>query len=245
MQFDGHAANFDILSDVDFWAGTTSTSYSTEDKTRNINLAYDRAISLILQTDGNWEWDDTNHTDLPIATATLTSGQQDYAISTVFLKVLRVAIKDTSGNYYYLNSIDDHDLTGQELMDRDAGRPTSYKKLGNSIILDRAPDYTASTGIKIYFQRNVDYFTTADTTQAPGFAAPYHRLLSLGAAKDYCAVNDMPKRLGTIEKEIARLEKDLIAFYFQRSKDERPRLRLRQENYGADEGIGMSSKTIY
>lgn len=246
MQFASHASSFDIVSDIDYLAGTNSTSYAIADKTRNANLAYDHVVSLILQADANWEWDDTNHTDLPIATATLTSGQQDYAINTTYLKVLRIAIKDTSGNYYYLDSIDDHDLVNRELMDREAGRPTAYKKLANSIILDRAPDYTASAGIKIYFQRTVDYFTTSDTTQKPGFAEPYHRLISLGAAKDYCAVNDMPKRLMTLEKEIAKMEKDLVAFYSQRSKDERPRLRMRRENYGSEDAMpGASSKSIY
>jgi hypothetical protein len=233
MQFNSHPSNFDIVSDIDFWAGSDSDSYPIAAKTRNANLSYDHVVTLILQADGRWEWDDTNATDLPIATATLTSGQQDYGIDTDHLKILRVAIKDAQGRYYYLDPLDDRAIGSGELMDRDDGRPTAYKKVGNSIILDRAPTYTATAGIKVYFQRNVSYFTTADEAKTPGFAEPYHRLLSLGAAADYCAVNDLDKRYEKIKDKIRDLEASLIAFYSQRSRDERPRLAVRKEDYGA------------
>lgn len=245
MQFNSHASGFDIVSDIDFWAGTDANSYPIADKTRNANLGYDAAVTLILSADGNWEWDDTNATDLPIATATLTTGQQDYSIDTTHLRILRVALKNSAGKYYYLNPIDDHDLGSQELMDRDSGTPTGYKKIGNSIILDRAPNYTATAGIKVYFQRNVDYFTTADTTKAPGFAATFHRLIPLYAARDFCAKEDMDSRYKKIEVQITKMEAALIAFYSSRSRDERPRLRPRRENYGAEDAMpGANSKTF-
>lgn len=243
MQFNSHASNFDIVSDIDFWAGTNSTSYPIATKTRNVNLAYDRVVSLILQADANWTWDDSNSTDLPIATGSVSSGQQDIAINTAHLKLLRVAITDRNGNYYYLDNLDDRELGTRELMDRDSGQPYAYTKRGNSILLDKPVSYAAT--IKLYFQRNVSYFTTADTTKTPGFAEPFHRLLSLHAAKDYCAVNDIDKRYAKISTEIEKLETALQVFYAQRSRDERPRIKPRRENYGSEEaGLGSSSNTF-
>jgi hypothetical protein len=251
MQFDGHSTNFDLISDIDFLAGTNSTSYPTEDKTRNLNLAYDRVVSLILQSDGRWQWVDANDITLPTGTMTLTSGTQTYDIGTAvstFLTVVKVAVKDTGGVYHYLDALDQRDLHGIHLTDTTVGSgvPTAYVKTGDLITLNRIPNYTQSAGIKIDCQKNVTYFTPSDTTKEPGFAVSFHRLLSLYAARDYCAVNDMPKRLVVIDKEIAKMEAGLVAFYSLRSKDERPRLQLRRENYGSEDARpGQSSKTMY
>lgn len=251
MQFSGHASGFDIVSDTDFWAGTNSTSYPINDKTRNANLGLDRVVSLILQADGRWEWVDANDATLPTGTMTLTAGTQTYdigsAVST-FLTIVKVAVKDTAGVYHYLDTLTGRDLHGIHLTDPTVGSgvPTAYVKTGDLITFNRIPNYTQSAGIKIDCQKNVTYFTTSDTTKEPGYAATFHRLIPLYAARDYCAVNDMPKRVMVIEKEITKLEAALTAFYGHRAKDERPRMQLRRENYGAEDAMrGQSSKTIY
>lgn len=250
MQFDGHSTNFDIISDIDFWAGTTSTTYPTEDKTRNINLGYDRVVSLILQADGRWQWDDANASDIPTGTINLVSGTQKYDLGTgvsTFLRIVKVACKDTGGTYRELEPMSLQDFEGIDVMDATrTGTPTAYFKMGDYLVLNVIPNYSSTSGLKLYTQKNVSYFTTSDTTKEPGFAAPFHRLLSLYPAKDYCSVNDMPKRLSVIIGEIEKLEASLVAFYSQRSRDERPRLRIRKENYGSDDAMpGASSKTLW
>ena len=249
MQFNSHASQFDIVSDIDFWAGSDSDSYPIADKTRNVNLGYDHVAALIFQADGHWVWDDNNQTDMPIGKANLVENQQDYGINSAHLKILRVAIEDSAGNFYYLEPMSQHELRDRELMDPNltAGTPRKYCKIGNSIILDRKPNYSATLGFKVYFQRNISYFITTDTAKTPGFAEPFHRLLSLYAAKDYCAVNDLSRRLVAIEKEILRLETALVAFYAKRSRDERPHLGLRHEDYGQGElggGFGGGERSV-
>ena len=120
--------------------------------------------------------------------------------------------------------------------DRILGMPQKYDKIGNSIFLYPKPSssyVTLAKGLKAYFQRNVTYFTTTDTTKEPGFAAPFHRILSVGAAYDYCLANGMPDKMKSLEKEIAKIESGLITFYSQRDRDEKVTMRLKKENYGA------------
>lgn len=68
--------DYDTLkADVDFLVDTDSNTYSVVDKTRNFNIALDELTGIIIGCDGTWQWDDTNYTDLPIGTSTLTTSQ--------------------------------------------------------------------------------------------------------------------------------------------------------------------------
>ena len=102
----------DLYSDARFWCGianTDTTTYPLADFTRNANFALDRVSSLIMK------WDDTNNTDLPIATTSLVASQQDYGIAVGHLKVLKVRIKDQQGNWVSLDPINRRDLTDSQL----------------------------------------------------------------------------------------------------------------------------------
>jgi len=245
MVFSSSSDKSGIIEEIDFWilgsSASSSIDYVIADKTRNINRWLDRVVSLILQADNRWEWDDTNHTDLPIATTTLVHNQQDYEITgAAFLKIIRVEVKNSSGDFKQLTPISQQDKRGIALSEyqKTAGMPKEYDKLGNSIFLYPKPsssNVTLSAGLKIYFQRTVDYFTTSDATQEPGFASPYHRILSVGAAKDYCVANTLQSRIAILDAEIAKLEAGILEFYSSRDRDDRPRLGLKREDYGADQ----------
>ena len=247
MQFNAHENNNDLISDIGFiltgsYGGTSD--YHINDQTRNINRWYDRAISLILQADGKWEWDDTNQTDLPIATTSLVANQKDYAISgATFLKVLKVECKDSTGNWRALDQIDTTQRKRTLLDDPDetAGSPTQFDLRYNSIFLFPKPSYASSAGLKVYYQRVCDYFVVGDTTQEPGFAAPYHRLLSYGAALDYALSQNMSGKIATCSGEIAKLEFGLVEHYSSRNKDFRNRLSLAKEDYSTNDYEGERS----
>jgi len=229
-----------IIQEIDFWItgrGDVASDCPIEDKTRNANRWYDRAVSLILQADNRWEWDDTNKTDLPIATTDLVDGQQDYGISgATFLKIFRVEVMNSSGDYRQLTPISQQDKKGIALSEyqKTAGMPKEYDKFANSIFLYPKPsssEVTLSSGLKVYFQRNVTYFATTDTTEKPGFAEPFHRLLSLGGAFDYCIANGLNTRLSILRDEITKTEAGIVEFYTQRNIDEKVKMKLRTENF--------------
>lgn len=244
MQYSDTSTYSGIIQDIDFqlFGDSVSTSaYLIADKTRNINAWYDRVASLIIKADDRWEWDDNNKTDLPIATTSLVANQQDYSISgESFLKILKVEIKDSSGNWKALTPISLEDKRGESMTDylKTAGTPVEYDKLGNSIFLYPKPSTTISGGLKVYYQRNVTHFTTASTTTVPGFAELYHRILSYGAAFDYAVANGMNGKMSTLAALIAKMEADIVAYYSTRNdRDDVPSMSLEQENYGQDDNF--------
>lgn len=227
-----------LIEEIDFILGTDSTDYPTAQKVRNVNRWYDRAVSLILLSDSRWEFDDLNHTDLPIGTTSLVANQQDYSVSTAgFLKILKVECKNSSGDWIALKQIDKAQFKNIAMAEyqETAGTPAEFDLTSNSVFLYPKPSYASSGGLKVHYQRVPDYFTTADTTQEPGFAQPFHRLLSYGAAYDYAIANGMVNKPTMLKNEIRELEAGLVDFYSSRDKDFKNRLTLEHENYGVDE----------
>lgn len=197
-----------------------------------INRALDKVTTLIWGSDGRWQFDDTNYTDLPIATATLVDGQQDYALSVTHLKILRVEIMDANGLWYKLTPMDENDVQqiGMTEFLNNTGKPLYYDIQGGSILLYGAPtagQVTLTNGIKVYFQRQPSYFTTSDTTKEPGFASIFHRLVSRWAAYDYALARQLSIKKDLAE-EVAKLEAELKDFYSTRQSDEKPAIRTPQ-----------------
>ena len=189
-----------------------------------------------MKSDNVWEWDDTNNTDLPIATTSLVASQQDYGIAVGHLKVLKVRIKDQQGNWVSLDPINRRDLTDSQLT-ATAGDPKRYDKVGNSLFLYPKPSYASSGGLEVQFQRGASYFATTDTTKTPGFATHFHRLVSLYAALDYCETNDFDKRAAKIRANIQTVEAELVQHYSSRDLDAKISLKIQNEDYGQ---IGLS-----
>lgn len=241
-----------IVSDIKFLITGSSTGtldYSVADICSNVNNWYNRVVSLIMRADSRWEWDDDNYETLPVATTNLVSGQADYNIaSSTFLNLIRLEMKDQSGNAIFLNPISYEDKKGVAMTEwqKTNGTPHSYDKVGNSFILYPTPNYSYTAGLKAYFQRVPSYFESDDTTKTPGFNPLFHRLLSVGPAYDYCLSNGLTTKLTLLSNEITKLETSLIEAYSQRIKDEKPKMRLAKECYDIDDYEGdLSAPPFY
>jgi hypothetical protein len=243
MQFNGETNNLDLVSDIDYWAGTDINSYPIKDKTRNANFGLDRATAQIMKADRKWKWDDTNNSGLPIATTALVAGQQDYSLSVNHLKIVKIRIKDPNGNLISLLPVDSTELSDSQL-NAPNGTPTMYSKNGNSVFFYPTPNYSYALGLEIQFQRPASYFAITDTTKTPGFAIQFHRLVSLYAARDYCAINSVFNRMKVIDLEIQRYEADIIDFYSVRNDDQKQSFRVGRDDYGQI-ALGNSGQTTY
>lgn len=249
MQFSAITSKDGILQEIATWCfGSSSnddtTAYPLLDKTRNANRWYDRVVSLIMQADGNWEWDDINQTDLPVATTALVANQQDYGLdAAVQYKLLRVEILNSDGDAKQLNAISQTDKRGTALTEyqETAGTPNEYDLVGNSIFLYPKPSYAKALGLKLHFQRGASYFASTDTTKEPGFNRMFHRILSFGPAYDYALANGLQSKINLYRDEIAQLEAGLIKFYSGRNRDAKIQLRLRKTDYGQGVGSGTYS----
>jgi len=218
-----------IVQDIDFICSTDSSSYPIADKIRNINRHYYKAVTDILKSTGRNQFDDSNLTTLPYYTFTLVNGQKDYSLPTDLLKINAIEVADSAGNWTRLQEIDEQELWPTITdFEETNGIPKYYNIRGGSVYLYPAPatgSVTLTNGGKFYLEREVDAFTTADTTQEPGFAEPFHRILSLGASYDYLIINSTTEKADRALQQYEQLRKELREFYSDRNKEARSRFR--------------------
>ncbi len=228
-------------------AAISGDSNLLKDFTTLMNRWAYKTTLWIWRAEGTWEFDDESKTDLPIFTNDLVAGQQDYALPTstagslqgtttlgAALKVYRVEVLDSEGDYRLLKQIDKSEIKValSEYEDED-GLPHSYDLLANSIFLYPAPaasDVTITDGLKLYIAREIDAFVNGDTTKEPGFAEPLHSILSVGSSRDWMQANGIPGVDG-LDRELKDLKVELAWFYGDRNKGKKDKITPRRENY--------------
>jgi len=228
--------NQGLVQDARFLVGlqiNDTGSYPTSDITRNINSWYRKANTWIWNASGKWEYDDSNYTDLPIATTDLVADQQDYSLPSTGQKILRVEILDQNGNYNEITQIDQTEITsGMTEFYETAGMPAFYDLVGNSIFLYPKPSATETTltaGLKAYFSRDIQEFGITATSTEPGFNSDFHRLLSYGAALDFALANGMPDKINILRENIQIMKEDLTNYYSSRNPQKRVTMRPSNE----------------
>lgn len=216
---------------------TATASYSVADMTADENLAMDYVLSLIFNKSSVWQFDDTNFTDYPILTTDLVSGQRDYAFTTdnsgnLILDIFRVMVMGEDGVFRDLEAINQNEKDSQSTIadgQNLTGTPTSYAKTGNGIFLDKIPSYNKTGGLKIYVNREMSHFTTADTTKKAGFAGHLHEYLALRPSYYFAMRNGLTNK-NDIGVEMMKFERLIQEYYGQRNKDEPKRMRVRVED---------------
>lgn len=223
-----------IIDDIDFLVGTDTTSFPLADKLRLINLHYYDAVTYLLSIQNNWEWDDTNKTDFPIGTTDLVADQQSYTLPTDMVRLSRVEVLNTNGQYSKLLQFDESQVPiALSNLFTTSGTPLYYREFATGIELYPSPaadSVTLTAGLKIYFQRLPTLFTTADWNVSPGFDALYHRILSLGPAYDFAVAKGLPSQKGLLQK-IIDLKAMMSTTYSKRNREIRPIIRVPLRSY--------------
>jgi hypothetical protein len=206
-----------IVEEIDFLVNTDGDSYSVDHKTRNINRWYDKAIGWVMEaTNPSFEFDDSKFTTLPVFTTNLVSGQAQYAMDSTWFDVFRVDVEDSSGYWRQLVRTDQTVITGgYDQYQTASGLPQEFDIIANVIELHPAPNYSSTGGMKVWANRKGNYFATSDTTQEPGFAPQFHRILSLGAAYDY-ALSRQLAQANALRQEIEQMHKEIDEWYGER-----------------------------
>jgi hypothetical protein len=242
MQFNDVATSTGLCQDIDFLIGTTTTNYPIVDKTRNINAWYRRVVGWIWDSQGDWQFDDSNYSTLPIATTDLVNNQQDYELPKGTLpdsyaeEIERVEVLDLNGDYQLVRPIDKseiHDVAMSEFFEN-AGLPIYYDLIGRSIMLYPKPIDTACTltaGLKIYMMRDIYEFDSADTIEEPGFAKMFHRILSFGAAADFAFGKGMTDKIPYLTGQITEMKDAIQRFYSKRNQDYGIKIKPTSERY--------------
>lgn len=199
--------------------------------TADVNNAWDSFLSLALPSSGTWQYDDSNHIDYPIITADLTSGQRSYTFGSdeqgnLVLDFYKVLIADSVGVFHEINAKDaQKDPNTQAFWDgrNTGGQPTAYDKTANGLFFDLVPNYTVEDGIKIYINREANYFTYTDTTKKPGCPGILHAWFYIEPAWNYARQKDK-ERYNRLTQAKLDLEETIKANFSRRTRDEKPRL---------------------
>jgi hypothetical protein len=232
MKFNDTTNYTGIIQHIDFLLfgdGTTNnTDYNLNDRTRNINLSLDEAVAELFKADPNFIWDDTTNSDFPIAKLDLTENQDHFTVPDKSLVVHRLRVKDENGKWKTLTPKLRRELSDSEL--EDTGTPDKYYKIDNAFFPVPIPDYGATLGIEIEFQRGANHFSSTDTTAEPGFASIFHEFLPVGAALRYAVANGMTEKIKVLSSEKERIKSSMREHYQLRSPDEPPRMSLKQKS---------------
>lgn len=207
--------------------GISNITNSLKDFTARLNQGLDRFFTIALTHDGNWQFDDSNYTDLPIGVANLVSGQQDYSFSSDLLTVVKVLVKDSSANWSELTPVDESQ-TGANVYAKNiwtlptgnSGTPSRYDKFANSILLDPIPNYNSTGGLKVNFKRNASKFASTDTTKEPGIPSLFHPYIARVACLPYLIEHNMDGLVG-LNNQILQDEALIKEYMSKRIGDER------------------------
>lgn len=237
MIFSNTTTRVGILQLLEDLTGTQDvSSYSTAVKTRDINLAFDDYQNLVKKVANTWQADDSNHTKYPNMTFNLVSGQQDYAFTTdeqgnQVQDIYRVECKDANGNWRLLNPVDEMRYNQAiSQLDTQTGTPTEYWKTANGIFLCVKPNYSQTSGIRMFFTRSPSYFTTSDTTKEPGIPNGHHKYLAWKPAFLYWLPIDSAKA-NIYAQEVKKIEDEITEDISHRNRDEKLGFRPRYRNF--------------
>lgn len=211
---------------------TDTTSFPSTDWVRSAKTYYRKASYLIWKNATGWEFDDSNYTTLPIATADLVDQQQDYSLPSNALDVQRVEVKDDSGDYILLNRMNKTEVKDQALSEyyETPGMPKYYDVIGNSLMLYPKPsssNVTVSSGIKLYLERDVSTPTMTtgsgafrEITQEPGFHINFHPYIAAGCAVDYgVSKNYTAEKMANLRLALKEYESSMAEYYASRDRD--------------------------
>ena len=217
LQYSDTTDKLGLVQLVDYLCDTTDSSYPIADKTRHINMALDELVTEQIIFDNSGHADDTNYTVLPVKTTNLVTGQQQYQLPADYLFIERIEVLSSDGKGVVLKPIDKSEIESS-LIDYGTGTPKCYDLGGQNYFLYPTPDYNATDGIKVWYSRLPDLFTSADTTKVAGISRVLLPYLAYRASIIYCRKN-LPERVSEYSFEsdkYLRTAKRLMGGYNRR-----------------------------
>lgn len=238
----------DVANKVRALTHTDTVSYTATNLLIDINIWYQKAVTIIFESQDDTDFDDQRNTTYPVNTTPLLAAQRDYPIpvSTAALKIKRVDITYDGTNYFRANPFDNGvpqwgmgNATNEDAnMIKSAPR---YDIQYNSIFiypLAVASDVAAGAKIRIEWERNITPFTAADYTVDPndstvvlGFDAPFHPYVAYGTASDKAISDNLPNK-DTLTQDAMDWEQRLRTHYGRKDLDIMLAFRPAYDAYG-------------
>lgn len=225
-----------------------TSSYTAANLLIDINIWYQKAVTMIFESQDDTDFDDMRNTTYPIVTTSLVAGQRDYSIpvSEQMLKIKRVDVTYDGTNYFRATPFDSGvpQFGFGNATNEDANfikQAPQYDVQYNSIFLYPlaiASDVSAGAKMQVEWERNITVFTSADYTTDPsdstvvlGFDAPFHPLVAYGAAYEFANANNLPQ-LQNIKNDLQDWEARMRQAYSKKDLDTLLALRPAYDSYG-------------
>ena len=172
--------NDGLVQTLNRLCGATVNTYSFKAKMADLNDALDWYFLLAFKSGLGWEFDDINQTSPPIDTQDIVSGTNRYKIGSFTEKIInliKLEVDNSAGTGLSLipetldsfgnvlgNASGQISGAGNSSFDdlyvnAASGTPTHYVKLGDYIYLRPKPNYSATAGLKAYFNRPASKFS--------------------------------------------------------------------------------------
>lgn len=226
MMFSDGTNNTGIVQQTRSLMRVDATQWPTAKIVNSCNSWLDTVTGYAIGADRHFQWDDSNHTKLPIGTTNVVANQSDYSFlvdeqGNDILTLLRIDIKDSGGDWHKLQTLDESQVPiALDEFESTTGTPQYYDKIADNIIrLYPTPSANVTNGLKFYFQRTGSYFAATDTTKEPGVAPLLHRGFVVAAAYDGALTLGL-QNLNALLIERQREEEKMRMYFAIRNEDE-------------------------
>lgn len=210
--------NLGIVQQARSMGRVDATQWPTYKIVNSCNNYLDKVTGYAIGADRRFQWDDTNHTELPEGKRDLTVSVTDYSFlldeqGNTILTLTKVEMLD-GGYYRPLMPVDKSDANyDADSFGQVSGTPQYYDKIADNIIrLDMIPTATVTNGLRFTFQRTPSYFTASDTTKTPGVAPILHRGFVIASAYDIALTLGL-QNVQLLAMEMKK-EEDFMMYYF-------------------------------
>lgn len=228
ISFSDSGTDTGIVQQVRKLMRVDSSQWPTANIVASVNNWLDTVTGYAIGADKRFQWDDTNHTELPEGTMASVSGQSDYSFLTdeqgnTIITLTGISRLDSATGYYIpLDLVDRNDPTVDlATFGAVSGVPTMYDKIADNIIrLNFKPTASTSAYFKFFFQRTPSYFVAGDATKVPGVPSLLHRGFVIAAAYDGALTLGLQnlQALG-VERQIE--ERKMTTYFADRNRDDR------------------------
>lgn len=199
----------DVATTARFLTNTDISSYPDANLLININVWYQKVVSMILEAADDSDFDDARRTNYPVQTTPLIAGQRDYTmpVSEKVLKMKRIDVTYDGTTWVRAMPIDDGSILFG--MGSDTQTDTNFSKAAprydikyNSLWIYPMPlTADAVSGVlRAEWERQIQPFTSADytsvitdSTVVLGYDDPFHPMLAEGAALEYARARQLPQ----------------------------------------------------
>lgn len=201
---------------------TGQTNLSESDAIRLLNLGLDHYTYLSIASDGNWQFDGSEHANVPRATTTLATGEVKLQLPTDLLAIAQVTIINSDGNKNVIRPYDQQKRLYPTPKDTDTGTPSAYDLEGQVIYFNAYAneDYT----VEVKYSRSPVKLLEGEPDQVLGIPSLHAEYPVLFAATRV-GISKSDSAYSAIRDSYMKMEKEVKRFFDKRDEDTPKRLR--------------------